>query len=116
MVAYLCVRDWPRVGEVEAAAAAGPGTVLQEPVERVRHGQADTVLVSIPVLDGCHLRFYKPRVRRPGPQVLALDAPTAGGRELVHRSHRHGILAVTVPVPAQLLHRSDASIPRQGAA
>jgi len=109
------VRAGPRGGEDQTAAAAGPRTVLPEHVERVRHGQADAVRRGVPVL-GAGRRPGRLGVRRPGPQVLALGRPAAGGRGPVHRGHRDGVPAAAVPVPAQLLHRAHAGVPGQGAA
>jgi len=109
------VRVGPRGGEDQAPAAAGPRTVLPEHVERVRHGQADAVRRGVPELGAGRppARLGEPQ---PGPQVLALGRPSAGGRGPVHRGHRDGVSAAAVPVPAQLLHRAHAGVPRQGTA
>lgn len=99
MVTDRRVRARPRGREDEAAASAGPRAVLQESVERVRHGQAHAVHGGVFVL-GAGRRPSRLGVRRPRPQVLALGRPTASGREPVRRGHRHGLHAATIPVPA----------------
>jgi len=76
--AHSRVRAGPRGREDQAAHAPGPGPVLRQPVERVRHDEADAVRGRVRVL--AWGRGPGPLGgRRPGPQVLALGRPAAGG-------------------------------------
>lgn len=101
------VRAGPRGGQGPVAHHAGPGTVLRQRVERVRHDQAGAVRGRLPVL-GPGRGPGRLGGRRRGPQVLALGRPAAGGRGPVRRGHRDGVHAPVVLVPAQLPHRAHA--------
>lgn len=101
------VRRRSRGREDQAAHAAGPATILQEHVERLRHVQPRAVHRLVLVL--VHGRIPNDLCRRGfGPKVLALGRPAANRRGAVRRSHRHGVHTIVVPVSTELLYRTYA--------